>query len=316
MTLTDFPNAISSPASVDGAEPCASPDGPTTDLFGREVAPASPSPSPASAKVIEITGTYGLSSDDSSPSAVLQRCLASRLRERLTGSVSCEVIWKRWRTPWGPTLSRPRARARTISGIDIGLWPTMVAQPDNKSPQAHLEMKRRMGERDGTGANRTAITDVQVMVKAVSVAVWPTMTANSPAKDYNEAGNSAGQVAIRKIALGLWPTATASDHKSRSASQETLERNARPLREVIFALWSTIRASDGEKGGPNQSFGAGGSPLPSQVSGIGNTSNAPTENGAGSLHPEFAGWEMEYPPAWLNCAPSATPSTRARRRSS
>jgi len=30
-------------------------------------------------------------------------------------------------------------------------------------------------------------------------------------------------------------------------------------------LWSTIRASDGEKGGPNQSFGAGGIPLPTQA---------------------------------------------------
>jgi hypothetical protein len=30
-------------------------------------------------------------------------------------------------------------------------------------------------------------------------------------------------------------------------------------------VWSTPRASDGEKGGPNQSFGAGGQPLPSQM---------------------------------------------------
>jgi hypothetical protein len=32
-----------------------------------------------------------------------------------------------------------------------------------------------------------------------------------------------------------------------------------------LANWSTPRASDGEKGGPNQSFGAGGTPLPSQM---------------------------------------------------
>lgn len=30
-------------------------------------------------------------------------------------------------------------------------------------------------------------------------------------------------------------------------------------------MWSTPRASDGEKGGPNQSFGAGGEPLPAQA---------------------------------------------------
>lgn len=37
------------------------------------------------------------------------------------------------------------------------------------------------------------------------------------------------------------------------------------MREADAAMWSTPRASDGEKGGPNQSFGAGGQPLPSQM---------------------------------------------------
>lgn len=44
-------------------------------------------------------------------------------------------------------------------------WPTAVANDDNKTPEAHLAMKKRMGERDGTGANRTAITSLQVMAK-------------------------------------------------------------------------------------------------------------------------------------------------------
>ena len=35
------------------------------------------------------------------------------------------------------------------------------------------------------------------------------------------------------------------------------------IREV--ANWGTPRASDGEKGGPNQAFGAGGTPLPAQA---------------------------------------------------
>lgn len=44
-------------------------------------------------------------------------------------------------------------------------WPTPVANDDNKTPEAHLAMKKRMGERDGTGAERTAITSLQVMAK-------------------------------------------------------------------------------------------------------------------------------------------------------
>ena len=49
-------------------------------------------------------------------------------------------------------------------------WPTPVAADDNKTPEAHLRMKQRMGERDGTGTNRTEITSLQVMSKTVEPA--------------------------------------------------------------------------------------------------------------------------------------------------
>jgi hypothetical protein len=53
-----------------------------------------------------------------------------------------------------------------LQGQARATWPTPVANPDNKTPEAHLAMKLRMGERDGTHSNRTAITDLQVMAKA------------------------------------------------------------------------------------------------------------------------------------------------------
>ena len=147
---------------------------------------------------------------------------------------------------------------------------------------------------------------------------------------------------------------------------------------IQTAVWSTVRASDGEKGGPNMKFGAGGQPLPSQaaqstwptpttrdhkdgspnpnvpingllgrmvwptpqardhfpahtpeyiaskkamghgmanlndVAAHTNGSSAPTEK-PGALNPEFVCWLMGFPPEWLSCAPSATPSIRARR---
>jgi hypothetical protein len=55
-------------------------------------------------------------------------------------------------------------------------WPTPVANDDNKTPEARLAMKQRMGERDGTGANRTAITSLQVMAKYVESG-WVTPSA-------------------------------------------------------------------------------------------------------------------------------------------
>jgi hypothetical protein len=53
------------------------------------------------------------------------------------------------------------------SAVLVAGWPTPVANDDNKTPEAHLAMKRRMGERDGTGANRTAITSLQVLSKYI-----------------------------------------------------------------------------------------------------------------------------------------------------
>jgi hypothetical protein len=245
-------------------------DGQMTDLFGPVPALANLSPSQAKDLGLMTRDTSGLRGTGLSKSDALQQSLENRLRQRLTGSLSCAITWKRWDTPWGQCLSKPRAQVRNTFGIVVGLWPTM--------------------------------------------------TSNAPAREgYNEAGNSAGQVAIRKIMLALYPTAT-TPSGGQTVPEGTSMSGRKPdgskaqvtLQNVVIAMWSTIRASDGAKGGPNMSFGAGGSPLPSQVSTVANTSNAPMESGGGSLHPEFAGWEMGYPPEWLSCAPSETPSTRAR----
>jgi len=54
------------------------------------------------------------------------------------------------------------------------LWPTPVANDDNKSPEAHVAMKARMG------GGRKKITSLQVMVKAIEQdkyrEMWPTPT--------------------------------------------------------------------------------------------------------------------------------------------
>lgn len=51
------------------------------------------------------------------------------------------------------------------NGKNQGLWGTPVTNDDGKTPEAHLEMKKRMGERDGTNSNRTAITSLTVQTK-------------------------------------------------------------------------------------------------------------------------------------------------------
>ena len=61
----------------------------------------------------------------------------------------------------------------------------------------------------------------------------------------------------------LWPTPTVADVQGGRMTRSGA-RNDEPLLNGLMT-WSTPRASDGEKGGPNQSFGAGGTPLPAQM---------------------------------------------------
>lgn len=97
---------------------------------------------------------------------------------------------------WGtPTAAQPGgtgeqyvARSQTATGntaptmlahqVALAGWPTPVANDDNKTPEAHLAMKKRMGERDGTGSNRTTITSLQVMSKYVELHAPARLTAS------------------------------------------------------------------------------------------------------------------------------------------
>lgn len=100
-TLPDSTSCISSQASADGPSPCDERDGLTLDLFGQEAAPVSRSRSSASRLDTQTHGTFGRLGLGSSASDDLQRSLANNLRRHLAGSDLCEVIWKRWVTPWG-----------------------------------------------------------------------------------------------------------------------------------------------------------------------------------------------------------------------
>src|SRR5882672_7856682 len=109
--------------------------------------------------------TYGPCSKVSSSSDVLQSCLANSLRMRLNGSEMCETTWKKWNTPWGPCLLKPRARVRTTSAIDFTLWPTATTSNGGSNSASAAVCLR------GHGTN---------LIGAVTLALWgtPRVTTN------------------------------------------------------------------------------------------------------------------------------------------
>lgn len=115
-----------------------------------------------------------------------------------TSSDSSRLPSQHW-SDWAAGLRQEysaRSRPEPTTGESASsFWPTAVVKDDGKTPEGHLAMKKRMGERDGTFANRTAITSLSVIVQQ----------------------------------------------------------------------WSTPKASDGEKGGPNMRGSKGDQPLPSQA---------------------------------------------------
>lgn len=155
----------------------------------------------------------------------LARTLAALFRTRWV-STEFSLIWKLSATPAKRCVFRLVPSTRRTSATAFGSWPTP------------------------TVVDR--IRNEETMAKCAEFRLRNAKQKTVPLY--------LGEVAQRAAA---WPTPAARDHKSGLASAETMERNARPLSEV--AAWSTPRASDGEKGGPNQSFGAGGRPLASMA---------------------------------------------------
>jgi len=129
VILPDLFSAISSPDLAAGATPCALPDGPTTDLFGRAVAPANPSAPQAPKKAPLMTDISGLSGSISSASAALALSLVNRLKQRLTtdGSTLFNLTWREKVTPAGRLVYRLAASGRRTSDNDSGSWQTPKA---------------------------------------------------------------------------------------------------------------------------------------------------------------------------------------------
>lgn len=293
-TCADTANATSSPASVGSPTPAGSRAGRMTSRSGPVASPASRSASQVASARRRMTATSGRNC-----AALLHRrdplysWAKMLLASSRWASTEFSLTWKPKATPAGRLLfqlapSTPRIDA-SASGSSGAVWPTAVANDDNKSPEAHLAMKLRM-----PGGQRRTITSLQVAAKLV----WPTATANDPEKRGDFAAERRN--GLPGVVKAVWSTPRASDGEKGGPNQQFGSGSTQPLpAQAVWATPTTRDHKDASSVGSAPENGMLGRQVkPSPV--------------AGYLNPEFVFWLMGYPQEFLSCAP---PAMRLSRRS-
>lgn len=179
-------------------------------------------------------------------------------------------------------------RARRSSAPAFSSWPSATAVDSNGARNRTSARKEGSAHHDGVTLNDAALMWAEATL-------WP----SAQAHDASSAKTPAQIEAMREAtgagvsnlneAAEMWATPQAHErsfdpravhHGAQLANQvetwaaptsrdwkvgELPNRNGKQALSAQAELWSTPRASDGEKGSPEQNWGGGGIPLPSQA---------------------------------------------------
>ena len=130
-------NAISSPVSAAGRMRSGLRAYQTTIPFGQDHVRVSPSALQEREKEQKTNAISGLNSEGLSPSAILQRSLENRLRQRMAayGSLEYALTWKHWDMPLGEPICALRASVRRTSDkgcTGLAGWVSPTAQDHSR----------------------------------------------------------------------------------------------------------------------------------------------------------------------------------------
>ena len=238
-------NATSSPESAGGLSPCDGPDSKTQPESGPAPVPVSRFRALAKDRATPTSGTCGPLFTASSPSAVLQRSLESRLRARMdvNGSPEFALTWKTWDMPAGEPICALRASERRTGGKGCIGWPTPQANKNTKNSRDPKRMKEN--------GSQTCLAD------AAHLCHWSTPTVQDSA---NNAGPSQFERNTHPLnvqaTLAAWPTPQ-EDNANNSAGHKGTAFSDLPTTAQL-ASWPTPQAHDTQEQGQAREMTATG----------------------------------------------------------
>ena len=167
----------------------------------------------------------------SSPSATLQYCLESKLRERLdlNGSLLFALTWRVMDTPSGPPICQLAPSARRTSGKGFGSWPTPTKDEAGGKPEQFLARKAKLNGKCGV-----SLTALNLVAQTAS---WPTPTKGNA--DGSQMGKDASATGMRpdgsKATVSLNQVASLAHGQTSFGSPAQTER--RGQLNPAFSRW-------------------------------------------------------------------------------
>jgi hypothetical protein len=155
-----------------------------------------------------------------------------------------------WQTPAADSFRSRGGDRKSEMGLDqeARFWPTPTLPAPHDSENTV-----------GMGMNN------QFDLAKAALAMWPTPKVINGGANSKREDRGAGGPDLQEYSEKLWPTPSTRDYKGANSADHlengTGRKHMDQLPNFVEHVWSTPRASDGEKGGPNQAFGAGGIPL-------------------------------------------------------